>query len=70
MSILRKFSLLLLVTFASAVQAEEVTPLRTIHPGTVPVFEQLVQRYKAAAEKLGNRPNWFACSPGIGNDLQ
>ncbi|MFT4798340.1 MAG: hypothetical protein ACI9W1_001775, partial [Candidatus Azotimanducaceae bacterium] len=47
-----------------------VTPLRTIHPGTVPVFEQLVQRYKAAAEKLGNRPNWFACSPGIGNDLQ
>jgi hypothetical protein len=34
------------------------------------MFEQLVQRYKTAAEKLGNRPTWFAYSPGIGNDLQ
>lgn len=78
MSILKKFFLLLLLTFTTAVNAEEVTPpptivsvtTYTIHPGAAPMFEQLAMRYKAAAEKLGNRPSWLAYSPGIGDDLQ
>jgi hypothetical protein len=77
MSILRRFALLFLFFPAFAVHAEDApTPMvfavtsYTIHPGTAPMFEQLVMRYKEAAIKLGKRPTWFAYSPGIGNDLQ
>ncbi|MFT7245271.1 MAG: hypothetical protein ACI82A_002638 [Candidatus Azotimanducaceae bacterium] len=77
MLMLKKVVLLLLLIPAFAVQAEEMpapsvfaVTTYTVNPGTAPMFEQLVLRYKAAAEKLGGRPGWFAYSPGIGNDLQ
>lgn len=68
------FLLLLLPAFA-AQAANKPAPTRfqvevfTIKPGTAPVFEKIAMRYKAAAEKLGNRPDWYAYSPGVSDDL-
>jgi hypothetical protein len=74
MSYPRSILLCVLAAFSFTSVAQEAAPTVwsvqafRVNPGTQPVFEQIVTKYKEAAEKVG-APAWYAYSPAIGNDF-
>jgi hypothetical protein len=47
--------------------AQSVSVLQVeVRPGSQGAFEEFVRHYKAAADKVGTTPSWYASSPAIG----
>lgn len=63
----------LTLPFMALQAADNTVPLRwhvttiTVNPATQGQFEQMAVLYKAASEKVGDEPAWYAYSSGIGN---
>ncbi len=69
----RSFAIAVLAIVPLFASAQEAQPTRwfvqqfNIKPGQQGTFEQLVLRYKAAAQELGDENGWFANSPAVGD---